>query len=504
MKRFRWTTLLLSMSLLLPSAPEIAQADANLHIYRNESGQIHTITGYLGRFQGDSESARALHALQLVQDTYRFTDPNRQFSYENSHLDEYGLRHQRLHQRLNNIPIFGRDVLLHEMDDALVGVSGFCEPLTPNSDMPTVKAEEAIDAAQEAVQNPTPSEDLSADLVYYPTGDQANLAYLVRVNWLGDEPGRWTVLVDALDGSILAKINNIETSDKSVQTTMRSGIYYLIDESRPMFEQFGSSIRTYTFQIGTQSQAQLTDLDNIWDSPEQSAAVDAHLHAGRIYDYYLQHFKRNSFDGLGSPMRSAVQFGHNYANAFWDGAQVIYGDGDDQIPTPLSAALDICAHEWTHAVIDTSAGLLYTGQSGALAESFADALASVIEGRDWTLGEDLFPVGSKQTALRSLAEPAAYGQPEHMRDYRTVEEDNGGVHLNAGIPNRAFYNFATRIHSREQAGQVWYLALRDYLTPDADFSAARAATEQACAVLYGPNSQIAHDLATAWLSVGVE
>ena len=290
---------------------------------------------------------------------------------------------------------------------------------------------------------------------------------------------------------------------KSINTTLKGGTYYLEDQTKPMFTQKGSTISTYTFNNGTSTQYFMTDADNVWNSTIQKVAVDVHYNTSVVYDYLYYKLGRNSYDHAGAKMEAGVHYSTRYNNMFWSGNQLVCGDGDGVQFISLCAALDVVAHEWFHAVIDHTAGLTYSNQSGALSESWADAFAVTVDSNDWTIAEDVYTPGTPNDALRSLSDPGAYGDPDHMSEYVTTTVDNGGVHTNSGIPNKAFYNFATSIGSRDIAMKVWYVALRDYMTSMTNFSGARAATLSACAALYGTSSPYYTALQRAWDSVGI-
>jgi bacillolysin len=222
-----------------------------------------------------------------------------------------------------------------------------------------------------------------------------------------------------------------------------------------------------------------------------------------VYDYYLNQLGRNSYDNAGHTLLSGVHYGSKYNNAFWDGTQMSYGDGDGTTFINFAGGLDVIAHELTHAVTEKTSNLTYSNQSGALNESWSDAMASVIEGKNWLIGEDIYTPNIAGDSLRSMADPTLNGNPDNMSNYVNTTSDNGGVHTNSGIPNKAFYNFATAIGSRTIAGKVWYTADRDYMTSTTNFSGARAATLQAVAALYGSTSSYYTALQSAWTNVGV-
>jgi Zn-dependent metalloprotease len=214
------------------------------------------------------------------------------------------------------------------------------------------------------------------------------------------------------------------------------------------------------------------------------AVNEAFNGVGKTYDFYSQVFQRNSVDNAGMELASYVHYGTNYDNAMWDGRRMIFGDGDNQLFSRLTQSLDVIGHELTHGVTQYSANLEYRGQSGALNESISDVFGSLVkqwalsqtaDRADWLIGADCWTPNINGDALRSMKNPgSAYNdpligkdpQPGHMRDYvalpETPDDDMGGVHINSGIPNHAFYLFATAIggFAWETAGQVWYEALQ--------------------------------------------
>jgi thermolysin len=349
----------------------------------------------------------------------------------------------------------------------------------------------------------------AAELVYVAQGDQAVLAYKVGVRYMGEQPGNWTIFVNANDGSIVDSFNAIHTvvgtgvgvlgDTKSINTTLRSGLYYTEDTTKAMT----GIIDTYHWNNTTTSQYYNSDADNNFNATNQRAATDAHYYAGKTYDYYKNTLGRNSYNNAGATLYSGVRYGVKYNNAFWNGQEMTYGDGDGIQFRALSGSYDVVAHELTHAVTEYTSGLVYSYQSGALNESWSDAMASVMDSGDWLIGEDVYTPATSGDALRSMSNPAAYGQPAHMNAYVNTSSDNGGVHTNSGIPNKAFYNYATAIGSRDVAGRVWYKAATSYLTSNSSFSQARAATLSAAASLYGTSSTYYTQLATAWTNVGV-
>ena len=261
------------------------------------------------------------------------------------------------------------------------------------------------------------------------------------------------------------------------------------------------------------------------DPATGDAAVDeAHEHSGVAWDLFADLFDRRSVDGLGTPLTVTVHYGTDYDNAFWDGTQLVFGDGDGELFDRFTKPLDVTVHEFTHGVTQFTAGLTYQGQSGALNESVSDVFAAMAKQRslgqdadqaDWLIGVGLFLPDVKATALRSMLEPGtAYDDPRLGRDpqvgtmdaYVETAEDSGGVHINSGIPNRAFALAAKAIggNSWERPGQVWYAALTGGgVTPDTDFAGFARATVDAATALFGDDASVAQQVRAAWQQVGL-
>ncbi len=218
------------------------------------------------------------------------------------------------------------------------------------------------------------------------------------------------------------------------------------------------------------------------------AADAAYDNAGVVRDYFQNQLGRNSIDNLGMDLILNVHFGVDYLNAFWDGDEMTFGDGDGAIFTGFADSLDVVAHELAHGVTQFTANLDYYSQSGALNEHFSDVFGSVItqfkEGQDagdadWLIGDEIMGPTLYGEALRSMKAPGtAYDnpllgqdpQPDHMASYYAGPADYQGVHINSGIPNKAFYLVATHIGT-PRAAQIWYHALQN-LWPTADFAGA--------------------------------
>jgi Zn-dependent metalloprotease len=260
------------------------------------------------------------------------------------------------------------------------------------------------------------------------------------------------------------------------------------------------------------------------DPPSSDAAVnEAYDAAGATYDLFYEIFDRNSIDDKGLRLDSTVHYGVKYDNAFWNGDQMVYGDGDGEMFQRFTKSIDVIGHELAHGITQYEAGLQYYGEPGALNESFSDVFGSLVKQKaknqtaqeaDWLIGEGLLVPTVKGVALRSMKAPGtAYDdpvlgkdpQPGHVKDKYTGVEDNAGVHINSGIPNHAFYLAAVDIggYAWEKAGKIWYVALRDRLRAKADFKKAASVTIQIAGELYGNDSNEQKAVQNAWQKVGV-
>jgi Zn-dependent metalloprotease len=260
------------------------------------------------------------------------------------------------------------------------------------------------------------------------------------------------------------------------------------------------------------------------------AADEAYDGSGLTYDLYWDAYQRDSIDGAGLALISTVHYQRSYDNAFWNGHQMVYGDGDEDLPAAerlfnrFTIALDIIGHELTHGVTTYEANLNYFAQPGALNESMSDVFGSLVKQRrlnqaarqaDWIIGQGLFTPNVNGVGIRSMKEPGtAYDdptlgkdpQPGHMRDYVNTIEDNGGVHINSGIPNRAFYVTAYELDGLawEKAGRIWYQTLCDRLTNTSNFQDAANLTHQVAGELFGVNSLEQQAVLKGWSEVGIE
>ncbi len=284
----------------------------------------------------------------------------------------------------------------------------------------------------------------------------------------------------------------------------------------------------YTANSGTSLPGTLVRSEG--DAPVADVAVnEAYDGSGATFDLYDAIFGRNSIDGRGLKLISTVHYGQNYDNAFWDGEQMVYGDGDENLPASqrlfnrFTISLDVIGHELTHGVTQYEANLTYSNQPGALNEALSDIFGSLVkqyqrgqtaDQADWIIGEGLFTSNVNGVGIRSMKAPGtAYNdpvlgkdpQPGHMDDYVNTSQDYGGVHINSGIVNHAFYLTAVEIggFAWEKAGRIWYKALTEKMKSTTNFQGAADLTFEAAGELFGTDSLEQTAVKNGWAQVGI-
>ncbi|GAB5077774.1 M4 family metallopeptidase [Arthrobacter sp. AD-310] len=256
-----------------------------------------------------------------------------------------------------------------------------------------------------------------------------------------------------------------------------------------------------------------------------TAADEAYDGLGHTHRLYADVFGRNSIDGQGLQLDATVHFGNLYDNAFWDGTQMVFGDGDGEVFERFTASLSVIGHELAHGVTQYSAALAYRNQAGALNESMSDVFGALVEQyvknqstaeASWLIGEGLFTAEVEGSALRSMKAPGtAYDddvlgkdpQPDSMDSYVRTSADNGGVHINSGIPNRAFYLVAEALggNAWDSPGRIWYETLIGGSLPTtATFSVFARATAASAEELFGSGSKEHDAVRNAWETVKVK
>jgi|GEM_PF-311431 len=395
------------------------------------------------------------------------------------------------------------------------------------------------------------SSESEEELVVYAVDDMVFLTRHITV--FPSTIDRWEYFIDANTGKILDKYyhtcqfhtgfdenhkkgsvilpvpptntngNDLNGINRQLNTWSNGTQNYMVDTSKPMFNAGQSELPDnpvggiMTLDLRNESPAEgvqifhVTSSGNTWSN---ASGVSAHYNADVSYEYFRTTFNRNSINGQGGSVISFVNVGSpeggGYDNAFWNGKAMFYGNGNVAF-TPLAGGLDVGGHEMSHGVIQNTANLEYRNQSGAINESFADIFGAMIDRDDWKLGEDIirnnsFPSG----AMRDMQNPNNGGnqlgdrgwQPKDMTEFYTGDQDNGGVHINSGIVNRAYYLIATEI-SKDKAEQIYYRALDNYLTVSSQFIDLRLAVLKSAADIHGEGSNEVQAAELAFDTVGI-
>jgi bacillolysin len=467
-----------------------------------------------------------------------------------------GRTHERFDQYYRGVRVFGGDIVQQLNRGQIVTLYGNVYDDIDIDSSPEVDGT----AARVAIETATGVEiGRQPELVVLPRdGGAYTLAWRVRA-MTGNDIREY--FVDADTGSVVFDYSDLKTQSavgrgtgvlgdsKKISATSTGGQFTTTDRLRPpaintydMKSDLTRTTRYLNNLIQLEASDLATDSDNTWTDV---AAVDAHVYSGWTYDYYFKRHLRRGLDNRDIPIVSLVHpvrrsdvftqftdFSEFYTNAFYAGDGVmVYGEGlppnvtlGGQTWDYVAGALDIVAHELTHGVTDYSSSLIYMNESGALNEAFSDIMGTSVEfyfqpagsgnlRADYLIGEDVVKPGG----IRSMENPAAYGDPDHYSRRFTGPEDNGGVHINSGIANHAFYlaieggtNRTSGLSvqgvgggNREQIERAFYRAFTQMLPANATFSVARSATIQAARDLFGANSNAERAITQAWTAVGV-
>ncbi len=261
-------------------------------------------------------------------------------------------------------------------------------------------------------------------------------------------------------------------AQKVVDKTLRTRRLGLMAFASAMPQVGNNELLVYDSQNTKNTQLKLVRKDG--DEPSLDDDVNAVFDNGNIVKEYFQKILGwNSIDGGGLDLVSNVHYLTKYNNAFWDGEQMIFGDGDGLNFKNFARALDVTAHELTHGVVQYTANLEYKGQSGALNEHFADVFGSAIKQyylkqnektANWLIGDLCLSGRFQGKAIRSMKSPndsevVMMAQPDHYTKIFKGAADNYGVHINSGIPNYAFYLTAMGIGT-QNAAVLWFEALK--------------------------------------------
>jgi thermolysin len=544
---------------MLPNLRRIALCLALLCLAWGEPGQLAAQHARLARIAPDSLSElRAWDA--RLESMVRSGELRVRVTRDDTLMP--GRRHERADQFYRGVRVWGADVSRQLSAGQTISVFGVLYDGIDIDTVPQLGADQAK-AAIETIAGARLGEARLPELVVLPMsdGNRFALAYTERVL---SARGLYIYFIDARTGALLFELNDMKTQasavgrgvgvlgdEKKISTRTDAGGFQTWDELRPpdvrTYDMKGNLALTEAFLNG---QAPLPfselarDSDNTWSD---GAVVDAHVYSGWTYDYYFKRHNRQGLDNrnirivtLVHPVRRQDVFsqsdeiiGTYYINAFYAGFGIlVYGEGlpagvtlvDGSTVDFLAGGIDVVAHELTHGVTEFSSNLIYQNESGALNESFSDMMGTSVEfffqpvgsaqrQADYLLAEDVW----RPSGLRSMSNPLSLGDPDHYSRRFTGTEDNGGVHINCGISNQAFYlaieGGANRTSglavtgvggaNREQIEKVFYRAFTQMLPANANFSTARAATIQSARDLYGAGGAVERAVIQAWTAVGV-
>ncbi|MDI6804576.1 MAG: M4 family metallopeptidase [Bacteroidota bacterium] len=470
------------------------------------------------------------------KDLFGLKEPAKELNVISNITDEIGMTHIKYHQQVNGVKIFHGQLIAHfNSDGSVESVNGRYYPTPDINTIPSIDIHTALQIAKDKLGS-YQSTDEKGELNIYSQGPRLLLVYVVSLP--SHSNPMMTVFIDALNGEVI-KIDDgirydgpvvgsgiaLDGTVKTVHSYLSGGTYYMIDASLPMYvppiDSFKGVIVTIdakndTAGNGYGSAVYVTDPNNnnnFNDNERLKAAVSAHFFSREVYQFFKTRYNRNSYNNTGGSLRNVVHYLVNLNNAFWNGVSMSYGDGDGVTFSNLAGALDVIAHELTHGVTQYSANLVYELQPGALNESFSDVFGAICDSADWLIGEDVFTPGITGDALRSMQDPHMglssndpRWQPAHMDEYVNLpndpNNDNGGVHINSGIPNKAFYNVATAI-GRSKAGLIWYRTLAVYLTNNSQFIDCRNACLNSAKDLFGQSSVEYNAVASGFSAVGI-
>jgi vibriolysin len=470
----------------------------------DDNGVPTFVTGELGKLAAGNSKKAAREFLKAQKDILKLAGTE-DFEAVDEITDGLGKKHIKLQQSLNGLKVVGGEYIVHT--DGAGNVYAMNGRVAVDRNLPrnpAINGWSALEraASQAGVANGSWN-DVKASLVYVVTEKgSAYLAWSATVEYVNEEGEQRDILyADATTGDLVLRAPQIHRA-----------------RNRATYNGNQSSTLPGTLVLSETS-----------GSTSDSVISTAHAHAATSYDYYAAVHNRDSFNNAGAQIRTTVHHRVSYNNAFWNGSQLVYGDGDGSQFGPLGNALDVGAHELSHAVTTYSANLTYSYESGALNEGTSDIMAAAVEAwKDgavstdtWKVGEDITTPGTAGDALRYMNDPIADGSSYDYYPTRYMGSgDSGGVHLNSGIANLAFKLWvtggthprakttvvvpplnATAMTSIDMGAKIWYRALTVYMTSSTNFQGARTATAQAATDLYG--AAAADTVHKGWDAVGV-
>lgn len=518
------------------------------------SRTLRHLRGDLKRLAADSEIYREARArrdfagmslalAQELQPVMNVNDPQAEFTPERVRQDELGMTHVLLQQQYHDVPIWGAQVSVHyNAQDDPVQVSGVYAPSPVNLPKPqnAYDEEAALRAARAAVgaSGPGLAPATVRPTIYWDIDRAPVMTHQVTLT--PDWHKHWLVFVSMTDGSVVhrsqaicsanavghaADLNGVQ---QEIDVWQEGSTYYAVDTETPMYDPTSQppdpnktrgailvmDANDQILKNGIQLTVPSSTNKDTWDPTVVSVLSNLTL----VENYYRSTFSRNSIDDNGMSIFGIVNIRFSDSsgnvssdNAFWNpGVQMmIFGSGSQHFQR-LPSSLDVTGHELTHGVINHSANLIYENQSGALNESLADFFGAMVDRDEWLLGDGV-TVGT--TALRDMQDPhnpaISSQQPKTMEEFEylpnTPQGDQGGVHINSGIPNHVAYLLAEGPQGvgKDVTEKIIYRALLNYLTQRSQFIDYRRALISAASDLYGDGGAEVDAVRSAFDAVGI-
>lgn len=506
-----------------------------------------------------------MNYLMDIKGLLRVNDPSEEFQSISKKVDDLGQTHMKMQQVYKGVKVYGSEVIVHlDKKRQVQAFNGRSQP-TPQlkSVTPKVSFQQALTSIENDLGKVLPSNitakaglnslltpsESEEELIIYAIDGQDVLARHITV--FPSVMDRWEYYIDANTGKVIDKYyhtctfhyddtkehnlsynaalppTNTSGADlngvnRQLNTWSNGTQNFLIDTSKPMFNSGQSQLPDnpvggiLTLDLRNNAPGENVDVFHVTSTGttwNNANGVSAHYNADVSYEYFRTTFNRNSINGQGGSVISFINVsddeGRDLDNAFWNGKAMFYGNGRVAFG-PFAGSLDVGGHEMSHGVIQNTANLEYRNQSGAINESFADIFGVMIDRDDWKLAEDIvtnvFPSG----AMRDMQNPNNGGsrdgdigwQPKDMTEFVVTTRDNGGVHVNSGIPNRAYYLLATST-SKDIAEQIYYRALDNYLTVRSQFIDLRLAVIKSATDIHGAGSAEVQAAESAFNTVGI-
>ncbi|MBD7938924.1 peptidase M4 family protein [Cytobacillus sp. Sa5YUA1] len=493
-----------------------------------------------------------------------------QFKIIDEHVDkQIGTIHMKTVEQVDGVPVYGsgQTISLDENLNVYASIGEVNDELVKVNinTTPSITKEEAESHAKAAIENEVGAikdyDGIETELMVFPKNDEYHLTYLVKASTSIPVPGYFHYFIDAHTGEVQHHFNALHSAEPETETVSARGLDLFgkmqnfnatknIETGKTHLYSLETvknrSVPIHTYDAARMGETpfillsallgftgfEVETASNFFYDP---AAISAQQNSIKVNKYFQNQHDRNSLDNDGMKIISTVHIGEKWNNAAWNGKQMLYGDGDGSYFSSLAGALDVAGHEMTHGVITNTANLTYEGESGALNESIADIFGVLAENhfkaeedRNWLIGEDVYtPNIANDGGLRSLEDPKAnalhpnYGlkdnrYPDHYDDRYLGELDEGGVHINSSINNKAAYliaeggeHYGTTVNGigSDKLGKILYKALTVYLVPSSNFSEMREAMVQSARDLYPdkngePSAETAAVMA-AYDSIGV-